>query len=310
VDGGRSALCRTDGTEAGTERVVFGESWSPKHIVGLNNRVLFGAINAQSFPGDWGNYLVAINPDGPPMQNLQVTTVGNGRVQSDIAGIDCGTDCVESFDGGALITLTANPAPGETFIGWEGGIYGWSGDGMDCNIVSCDEAATTLTISMFIDRKITARFSSNTYTVTPKSSSFGSIMPSMPQVVDSGETITFTISPDFSFKARSVTGCGGALDGITYTTGPINADCTVSAEFLPPGTSCTAGNAILGPVTYSDGDLVAELAEGKLSTNGNVILKSGASVIYEAGASVELSSGFQAMIGSSFSADIKPISCE
>ncbi len=121
------------------------------------------------------------------MQDLEVNSVGNGSVQSDVAGIDCGADCTESYSGGTLLTLTATPAPNETFIGWEGDIYGWSGDGMDCAIVSCDETSTTLTLSMFIDRNITARFSPNTYVVTPETTSFGQIDPITPQLVDSGE---------------------------------------------------------------------------------------------------------------------------
>ena len=33
----------------------------------------------------------------------------------------------------------------------------------------------------------------------------------------------------------SVTGCGGTLEGDVYTTGPVSADCTVTAVFgLPP----------------------------------------------------------------------------
>ncbi len=236
------------------------------------------------------------------MQELRVTTVGNGNVQSDIAGIDCGMDCTASFDGGTLVTLTATPAQGESFISWEGGIY--YGNGTDC-----DEVSKTCTLTMHEDRNVTARFSPHTYTVTPAPSSFGSITPDTPQVVDSGETTAFTISPDFGFEARSVSGCGGTLDGGTYTTGPINADCTVSAEFLPPDTTCTAGNAILGPVTYSDGDLLAELAEGELLTDGIVLLEKGAKVIYEATTSIELNRGFRAMNGSMLSAQTKPIVC-
>ncbi len=66
ADGSRDTLCRSDGTELGTKRLVFSNSWNPKNIVEINGRILFRANNAQSFPGDSTNYLAAINPKGPP----------------------------------------------------------------------------------------------------------------------------------------------------------------------------------------------------------------------------------------------------
>jgi M6 family metalloprotease-like protein len=45
---------------------------------------------------------------------------GLGKVTSSPAGIDCGNDCVEIFDVGAVVTLTAEPASGSTFSGFGG----------------------------------------------------------------------------------------------------------------------------------------------------------------------------------------------
>jgi len=39
------------------------------------------------------------------------------------------------------------------------------------------------------------------------------------------------VTPDTHYQIADVTGCGGSLSGNTYTTGPITADCTVSATF-------------------------------------------------------------------------------
>ena len=45
-----------------------------------------------------------------------------------------------------------------------------------------------------------------------------------------GATTTFIVTPDIGYTTTA-TGCGGALNGTTYTTGPITADCTVNATF-------------------------------------------------------------------------------
>jgi uncharacterized repeat protein (TIGR01451 family) len=70
-----------------------------------------------------------------------------------------------------------------------------------------------------------------THTVTPVAGAGGSIVPSTPQIVNDGDSTTFTVTPDSGFTIDSVTGCGGSLTGTTYTTGPITADCTVNASF-------------------------------------------------------------------------------
>ena len=73
--------------------------------------------------------------------------------------------------------------------------------------------------------------SAYTYTVTPSAGAGGSISPSTPQTVNLGSTVTFTVTPDTGYHIDTVTGCGGALTGNTYTTGPITADCDVTATF-------------------------------------------------------------------------------
>lgn len=70
-----------------------------------------------------------------------------------------------------------------------------------------------------------------TWVVTPTAGPGGSISPSGPQTVDDGDTIAFTLTPDAGFEIGSVTGCGGSLVGDVYTTAPITADCTVTANF-------------------------------------------------------------------------------
>jgi hypothetical protein len=79
---------------------------------------------------------------------LSVTKAGNGSgsVVSDPAGIDCGATCAANFDHGTVVTLTATPEAGSSFIGWQGA--GCLGD---------DACVVTLVAT----RSVTAVFSSN-----------------------------------------------------------------------------------------------------------------------------------------------------
>ena len=52
---------------------------------------------------------------------------GTGTVTSNPAGIDCGANCAHSYTDGTSVTLSATPASGSTFAGWDG--EGCSGTG-------------------------------------------------------------------------------------------------------------------------------------------------------------------------------------
>ncbi|OQY54845.1 MAG: hypothetical protein B6247_09900, partial [Candidatus Parabeggiatoa sp. nov. 2] len=60
----------------------------------------------------------------PPTVNytltLQKDGAGSGKVSSEPTGIDCGSDCTESYQSGTALKLTATPAAGSTFAGWSG----------------------------------------------------------------------------------------------------------------------------------------------------------------------------------------------
>ncbi|WP_417909802.1 hypothetical protein [Candidatus Electronema sp. PJ] len=81
------------------------------------------------------------------------------------------------------------------------------------------------------DCTVTASFKLNTYTVTPLAGPNGEISPKDPQTVNHGSTTPFTITPDEEYSIDTVSGCGGSLNGNTYTTAPITNNCTVTALF-------------------------------------------------------------------------------
>ena len=54
----------------------------------------------------------------PTTFNLTVTKTGTGSGSVKGTGIDCGTDCADSYAKDVKVTLTAAPESGSTFIGW------------------------------------------------------------------------------------------------------------------------------------------------------------------------------------------------
>ncbi|MCB1920210.1 MAG: DUF1566 domain-containing protein [Candidatus Competibacteraceae bacterium] len=162
------------------------------------------------------NVTATFTASGATTHTLTVAKAGagSGTVTSNPTGINCGTDCTESYSEGATVTLTATAASGSTFTGWSGG---------------CTGTAATCMIAMNAAQNVTATFSKSAYTVTAITGINGSITPAT-QTVNPDATATLTVTPDTGYTAI-VAGCGGTLTGTTYTTSPITADCAVVARF-------------------------------------------------------------------------------
>ncbi|MBK1734788.1 hypothetical protein CKO15_05685 [Halorhodospira abdelmalekii] len=81
-----------------------------------------------------------------------------------------------------------------------------------------------------LDGKSTAKPTLSSHEVTSEAGVGGDVDPSR-VIVEHGETVTFTVTPESGYRIDSVTGCGGSISGNTYTTGSITEDCVVSARF-------------------------------------------------------------------------------
>jgi len=68
------------------------------------------------------------------------------------------------------------------------------------------------------------------YQVSATAGAGGTISPAS-ATVNAGGTTTLMVTANIGYIVNGVTGCGGTLSGNTYTTGTINAACTVTASF-------------------------------------------------------------------------------
>jgi len=99
---------------------------------------------------------------------------------------------------------------------------------------------------------VTTTYATDTFTVSPSAGPNGSISPNSAQSIDYNQGTNFTITPLAGYHIALVSGCSGTLTGTSYSTGPITADCTVSASFAIDTISVTpaaAANGILSPNT-------------------------------------------------------------
>ena len=150
---------------------------------------------------------------------------GAGTVTSAPAGIDCGADCSETVDHGAMVTLTAVPSVGSAFLGWSG--VGCPGTG-DCTVTVT--AATAVTASFARNAFALAVSKSGTGAGTVTSSPAGiSCGADCSETYPQGATVTLTATPSTgsTFAGWSGAGCSGT--GTCTVT--MAADTAVTALF-------------------------------------------------------------------------------
>ncbi|PQJ96095.1 hypothetical protein CXB77_09755 [Chromatium okenii] len=88
---------------------------------------------------------------------LSINKIGKGTVTSSPAGINCGTACNKKFASGLVITLTAKPNSGATFIGWKG-CTALASEPLQCSITLTNKKTVTATFGAAetADIKVTA----------------------------------------------------------------------------------------------------------------------------------------------------------
>jgi YD repeat-containing protein len=146
---------------------------------------------------------------------------GSGTITSSPSGIDCGSDCGETYDQGTNVTLTATPAAGSTFAGWSGD--GCSGTG------NCQVAVNS-------DTTITATFNLIQYTLTVNRTGTGSgTVASSPSGIDCGSDCSETYNEGTSVTLTATPGSGSTFGG--WTGDP---DCSDGVVTMNANKTCTA----------------------------------------------------------------------
>jgi hypothetical protein len=72
---------------------------------------------------------------GPFTLTVTKAGAGSGTVTSAPTGIDCGTDCTESYANSTVVNLTPTPVAGSTFAGWSGACTGTGSCAVTMNAV-------------------------------------------------------------------------------------------------------------------------------------------------------------------------------
>jgi hypothetical protein len=165
---------------------------------------------------------------GVPRFTLTVSTAGGtgaGAVTSSPTGIDCGSDCVETYDAGTVVTLTPSPGANSPFTSWSG----------DCT------GSGACVVTMDADRSVAAAFTLNRYQLSVAKSGAGSgSVSSSPAGIDCGSDcsesydhgtlVTLTPVPEVGSSFSSWSGdCTGS--GACVVT--MGGDRTVTATFAP-----------------------------------------------------------------------------
>lgn len=172
--------------------------------------------------------------------DLEVSLLGSGegRITSSPVGIDCGTDCAETFDDGTVVTLTQAEIGDSVFQGWGG----------DCASAG---TADTCMVTLDQDLDVTATYAGtflvevdivgggdvgrrDGFTFPPRIECNGPTTTCSEDVPD-GDEVTLVASPEFFpavtvFSSWTAGPCMGSTDQVCTFT--VDGDTTVEATFV------------------------------------------------------------------------------
>jgi Tol biopolymer transport system component len=154
------------------------------------------------------------------------TGSGTGTVASQPAGIACGGDCTELYDGGTSVTLTASPSPGAAFSEW-------SGD------PGCAANTAQVVVLMDGNKTCTAAFTQQVTLTVQKAGQGSGTVTSNVGGIDCGNTCAAGFMPGaaVTLSAAAAPGsqfegwAGGACAGADPCIVAITQSTTVTATF-------------------------------------------------------------------------------
>lgn len=192
---------------------------SDGEIDGTLNGNTIAVNESESLPAITADNLVtAISEFTANEENGDYSDISSFTVRSEVTGNGAVTPTSVSVFNGTSVEFAISPAAGSRLQGTPQGCPGTLAD----NTFTTDalEAGCTLTVS----------FEQTPYTVGVAEVTGGTANPANQTVFfEATATISFTANTGYDLTAA--TGCGGVLEGSTYTTGPITADCIVTPVF-------------------------------------------------------------------------------
>lgn len=162
---------------------------------------------------------------------------GTGTVTSNPSGINCGTDCTETYSADTIVTLTATPATGSTFAGWTMACSGY-GTNPVCNVnmnTSYNVNATFNTAAP-IYYNLTVNASPPTYGYVVEGYTGPNLGPNWTKSYAAGSSITLTANVNsplpggyayFSFWSPS---CPTVI-GTSCFINNLNSNTTITANY-------------------------------------------------------------------------------
>ncbi len=246
-----------------TGGINCGPSCSNSYAAGSVVRLTAGADPASTFIGWSGGSCsgtsactVTINGATSVMATFSTNThsltvsrtgIGSGSVDSNPAGISCGTTCSTLLSSGTVVNLSATPDAGSSFGGWSGDCAGTG---------SC-------LATMSSAKSITAQFSKNSYPVTVAKTGTGNgTVTSSPAGIScggscsasysSGQTLTLTAAADAN---STFDGWSGACSGTGSCNVTVDAAKGVTANFTRKTYAVTVTRTGGGTVTSSTGGI-------------------------------------------------------
>lgn len=183
------------------------------------------------------NVATAVNSLGSPTAytlSVAKAGTGTGTVTSSPSGINCGSDCSESYASGTSVTLTATPSAGHTFSGWSG---------------ACTGSTSSCMVSMNTAKSVSATFTQTpqaTLSIANVGLGSGTVTRSggaihcgntCTETLATGSLVTLTATPAVgsTFAGWSGSTCSGT-GTCTFT---LSASTTVTARFNPTSGSKT-----------------------------------------------------------------------
>ncbi|HTF96793.1 MAG TPA: hypothetical protein VL995_11720 [Cellvibrio sp.] len=101
--------------------------------------------------------------------------------------------------------------------------------------VASSAAVSSSLMSSVAQVSSASQSSAAAFLVTPQVGEGGSVTPADAQSVAQGQQVTFTVTPTEGYEVSGVTSdCGGSLQGLVYTTAPVNTHCSVEFLFRRP----------------------------------------------------------------------------